>query len=198
VPAVEQPGRVLVIDADGDIADVVYAVLTDTGFTVSVLTDVQSDAIRTTVGQCEPDCVLLDGERPSGYGESWVEAVWLAGRSRSIPVIMFTTDVEAIHEVRDATSARSELAHFDAVLSKPFSFDELVDVVAGAVGHAVPFDVSPAAEVQRTARLKAKLEAAGAQDIHVSTRREWADFRTAHGTVVQLYWWQRDGVGDHE
>jgi hypothetical protein len=42
--------------------------------------------------------------------------------------------------------------------------------------------------------LRAKLEAAGAQEIHVSTRREWANFRTPDGTVVQLYWWQRDGV----
>ncbi len=28
----------------------------------------------------------------------------------------------------------------------------------------------------------------------VSTRREWANFRTGDGTLVQLYWWQRDGV----
>jgi hypothetical protein len=27
----------------------------------------------------------------------------------------------------------------------------------------------------------------------VSIRREWATFQTADGTVVQIYWWQRDG-----
>ena len=161
---------------------------------VSVLTDVQSDAIRVAVGQLEPDCVLLDGESRSGYGESWVEAVWLGGRSRSVPVIMFTADALAVREAREATSARSQLARFAAVLCKPFDLDELVDAAAGAVGHAAPFDASPAAEAQRTARLKAKLEAAGAQDLHVSTHREWATFHTADGTVVQLYWWQRAGV----
>jgi hypothetical protein len=86
------------------------------------------------------------------------------------------------------------MAAFNAVLAKPFDVDELVNVVARAVGHAVSFDPSPAAEPQRTARLKAKLEAAGAQEVHVSTRREWANFRTLDGTVVQIYWWQRDGV----
>ena len=139
------------IDADQDITGITYAVLTDAGFTVSVLAHVQSDAIRATVGQLEPDCVLLDGESPSGYGESWVDAVWLAGRSRPVPVIMFTSDQQAIGEVRDVTSDRSQMAQFDAVLSKPFNLDELVDVVTRAVGHAVLFDVSPAAEVERTA-----------------------------------------------
>jgi hypothetical protein len=39
-----------------------------------------------------------------------------------------------------------------------------------------------------------ELEAAGAQEIHLSAQREWANFKTANGTPVQLYWWQRDGV----
>jgi hypothetical protein len=37
-------------------------------------------------------------------------------------------------------------------------------------------------------------QAAGARDVHASTRREWANFLTANGTFIQLYWWQRDGV----
>ena len=193
-PVVEQHGRVLVIDADQDLVDIVYAVLTDAGFTVSVLTDVRSESIRVMVGQFEPDCVLLDAGNRASYGESWMDAAWLAGRSRPVPVIMVTTDQQAIREVGEATSARSQLAAFDAVLAKPFDIDELVDAVARAVGHAVPFDTSPAAEVLRTQGLKEKLEAAGAREVHTSSRREWANFRTQGDTLVQLYWWQRDGV----
>jgi hypothetical protein len=107
---------------------------------------------------------------------------------------MFTVDQQAVREAREATSERSKAARFEAALNKPFDLDELVDVVACAVGHAVPFDPSPAAEAQRTARLRSKLKAAGARKIHVSTRREWANFQTADDTLVQLYWWQRDGV----
>jgi hypothetical protein len=79
-------------------------------------------------------------------------------------------------------------------LNKPIDLDELLDVVASAVGRCVPFDASPAAGVGRTERQRAKLQAAGAQEIHLPTRREWANFKTADGTLVQMYWWQRDGV----
>lgn len=80
------------------------------------------------------------------------------------------------------------------MLSKPFDLDELVEVVTRAATHGIPYDTSAAAEAQRTTRLHEKLEAAGAREIHLSSRREWADFLTPDGTLVQLYWWQRDGV----
>jgi DNA-binding response OmpR family regulator len=194
-PAVtDHHGHVLVIDNDSDITDIVSAVLTDAGFMVSMLVNVEHDAVRTAIGRLEPDCVLLDGDGVGAYGQSWAEAAWLGTRDRHVPVIMFTVDQRAAREAREATSARSQAAQFEAVLNKPFDLDELVDVVARAVGHAVPFDPSPAAEAQRTAQLRAKLDAAGAQEIHVSIRREWATFQTTDGTLVQLYWWQRDGV----
>jgi DNA-binding response OmpR family regulator len=185
---------VLVIDDDRDIAEIVHAILTDAGFQVSVLTQVQSDAIRVAVGQQEPDCVLLDGQGLAGFGTSWLDADWLHARERPVPVIMFTVDVQAVEEAHEATTQRSQAARFAAVLSKPFDVDELVDTVAQSVGHAIPFDLSPQAETRRTDLLREKLEAAGAREIHLSTRREWANFRTQDGTRVQMYWWQRDGV----
>jgi CheY-like chemotaxis protein len=190
----DQPGQVLVIDTDQDIADVVYAVLSDAGYLVSVLASADPEALRTAVGQLEPDCVLLDGASPAGYGTSWTEAAWLSHRDRQVPVIMFTVDLPARHEAREVASERSQAAGFHTVMNKPFDLDELLDVVASAVGRSVRFDASPTAEAGRTERLRARLEAAGAEEIHLSTRREWATFKTADGTLVQLYWWQRDGV----
>jgi CheY-like chemotaxis protein len=187
-------GRVLVIDSDRDIAEIVHAVLTDAAFGVSILVDVRFDAIRIAVGQQEPDCVLLDGQSSADYGESWLDAAWMQTRVRPIPVIMVTADAPATREARELASARSHAARFEAVLSKPFDLDELVDCVARAIGHAVPFDPSPKGETERSAVLRAKLEAAGAHEIHTSTRREWANFRTEDGTTVQIYWWERDGV----
>jgi hypothetical protein len=115
-------------------------------------------------------------------------------RDRAVPVIMFSTHIAAVQEAQEHTSARSQAARFHAIITKPFDMDELVDTVASAVGAAVPFNSSSQAEEQRTSVLKQKLEAAGARDIHLSTRREWANFRTPDGTLVQIYWWQRDGV----
>jgi DNA-binding NtrC family response regulator len=189
-----QHGHVLIVDRDQDVASVAQVVLTDAGFRVSILVRAHPDTVRVTVGQLEPDCVLLDSDDNAEYGRAWELAAWFGTRERRVPVIMFTASQTAVREAREATSARSQAAQFDGVLSKPFDLDELVDIVAHAVGHAAPFDPAPGAEAQRTARLRAKLEAAGAQEIHTSTRREWANFRTADGTLVQIYWWQRDGV----
>lgn len=63
-------GKVLIIGNDGDISDIVSTVLTDAGFMVSIVTDMDPDAIRAAVGQLEPDCVLL-----SGGSVRWVTAV---------------------------------------------------------------------------------------------------------------------------
>ena len=172
-----QKRRVLVLDNDRDIAELVHAVLTDAGFEVSELTDLRSDAIRIAVGQQEPDCVLLDGASPGDFGESWLNAAWMQTRGRPIPVIMFTADAPAVREARELVSERSRAARFEAVLGKPFDLDELVDRVARATAHAVPFDLSPRGETRRTAVFRAKLEAAGARNIHLSSRRDGLTFR---------------------
>jgi len=186
--------RVLVLDSDRDIAELIHAVLTDAGFDVSELTDMRSDAIRIAVGRQEPDCVLLDGASSADFGESWLNAAWMQTRRRPIPVIMFTADAPAVREARELVSGRSRAARFEAVLGKPFDLDELVDRVARATGHALPFDPSPRGETRRTAAFRAKLEAAGARNIHMSSRREWTNFQTEDGATVQIYWWERDGV----
>jgi DNA-binding response OmpR family regulator len=186
--------RILVVEGHRDIGQILSMVLTDAGFLVSVLAHVTTDAIRTAVNQLEPDCVLLGEESSAGYGQSWDEAAWLGARDRVVPVIMLTVSKAEAVEARAGETPRSKAAKLQAVVDMPFDIDEVVDLVAAAVGHATPFDPSPVAEQQRSARLKAKLEAAGAQEIHLSTRREWANFRTADGTLVQIYWWEREHV----
>jgi DNA-binding response OmpR family regulator len=186
--------HVLVIDDDRDITELVHAVLTDEGFAVSVLHDQRPEAIRVAVNQLEPDCVLLDGESPKGYGESWGHAVWMRGRRRRVPLIMFSGHRYDAEEAMQRESERARDADFVGVITKPFDLDALVQAVAGAVEQAETFELTPHAERQRTVAMIARLKAAGAYNIHVSTRREWATFETADGACVQIYWWERDGV----
>jgi hypothetical protein len=63
-----------------------------------------------------------------------------------------------------------------------------------ALGQGTTFDRSPAGESARTTTMVARACAFGARDIHASTRREWVTFRTDDETLVQLYYWQQDGV----
>ena len=186
--------KVLIIDDVRDIGELVHAVLTDEGFAVATLYETDPDAIRAAVGRLEPDCILLDSQDVAGYGTSWGEAAWVQARGRRIPVIMFTADVAATREAEERETERSRAAGFAAILPKPFDIDELIEVVHRAAGQATPFDESADGERARTAALVERLRAAGARDIHASTRREWANFRNGGGAFLQLYWWQRDGV----
>lgn len=186
--------RVLIIDDDRDITDLVHAILTDEGFSVSVLHDQRPEAIRMVVNQLEPDCVLLDGESPRGYGESWGHASWMSGRNRRVPLIMFTGHRLDVREADTRESERSRQADFVSIVEKPFDLDTLVSAVSNAVGLSIPFSRAEEAEQARTRAFVERLQSAGARNVHVSTRREWANFETEDGTFVQVYWWQRDGV----
>ena len=199
--ATAQPrgGKVLIVEDDRVLGDLVHTILADEGYTASVLGApllgrVEPGALRAAVGRLEPDCVLLDSGGRGAPNASWAEAAWLHDRPRPVPVLMFTADARSTLEARAGVSARSRAASYFAVLDKPFDLDELLDAVGRAVAEAVPFDRSPAAEAARTAALVAKLEAAGARDVRPSARREWASFATPEGACVQLYWGQRDGV----
>jgi CheY-like chemotaxis protein len=185
--------RVLVVEDDSAIAEVLQALLKDEGYEVSVLRSLDPDAIRTAVGKIEPDCVVLDGQSPHGYGSSWGEAAWLRGRSRLVPAVMLTGHAAEIEEARQGSSSRSRAAGFNGVLAKPFELDVLSDAVAAATGASVPFDGSAAADATRTAKLCARLRAAGLTEVETSTQREWASF-TANRRRWLLYWSQGEGV----
>lgn len=187
-------GTVLIVDDDRDIAEVVRALLIDEGLTVSVMRSNDTNAIRTAVNQLEPDCVLLDGETPGGYGRSWEEAAWMASRARRVPVIMFSAGGQDIAEAQRRETERAIAASFAGVVGKPFDLDDLATAVHKAIGTSERFDGSTAGESRRTAAMVARAEELGARDIHASTRREWLSFRTADSTLVQVYYWQRDGV----
>ena len=186
--------RVLCVDDDRDVAEVVQAVLTDEGYNVSCLYEASGDTLARTVGMIEPDCVLLDGGGHTEYGEGWLEAAALHGRQRPVPVIMFTAHQTDAAEGAEGASDRAREAHFAAVLPKPFQLDELLAAVAAAVGQSAPFERGDAAETRRTEEFVEALQRAGATDIQPSTMREWATFRDPSGALVQIYWWQGRGV----
>lgn len=191
-PATRKP-RVLCIDDDRDVAEVVQAILADAGYAVSCLYDVTDDSIQRAMGRLEPDCVLLDGVPGTEYG-SWNSAAWIDKRKRYVPVIMFTAHHLDVLAATEGTSERSRDADFFAIIEKPFHVDKLLEAVENAVGQAVPFERTESAEKDRTQALVKALKARGAGDIEASRRREWATFRNRARGLMQIYWWQDRGV----
>jgi two-component system, NtrC family, nitrogen regulation response regulator NtrX len=128
--------RVLIVDDDEDIANLVEEVLSEDGYTVTIRRDARIEAIQEVVSQVQPDCVLLDGGVNGGYGESWQSAALIATRIPAVPVIMFTAHAGDFAEATENTSERSQAAGFVAVLSKPFELTELLRVVEIAVSQS--------------------------------------------------------------
>lgn len=189
------PYRVLLVDDDADIADVVLAILTDEGYSVDVLVDTSHQSVMAAVGMREPDCILLDGGSGPGYGSSWAEAAYLGARERPIPTIMFSAHAGDVREAQREESNRARAADFAAVLPKPFGLDDLLAAVATACGRSEQFEHTAAGDRERTLSLARRLRELGATDIRTSDRREWATFRRAHDDAIcQLYWWQRMGL----
>lgn len=190
-----QAPRVLLVDNDADILELVNAILTDDGYEVTILQETDHEAIAAAVGRTEPDCILLDSAGGPAFGGSWAEAAYLNKRTRAVPAVMFTAHANAVAEARSAETERAIQAGFAAVVSKPFTLDELLDAVGTAVGRSTRFDRSEAADRARTSELVEELRDAGATDIRTSERREWATFVSPDdGNLHQLYWWQRRGL----
>jgi DNA-binding response OmpR family regulator len=137
-------GSVLIVEDDQDISQIVGEVLSDEGFVISKLADAHPIVIRAEVGRLESDVVLLDGGDATGYGSSWMNAAWMRGRSRPIPVIMFTAHTSELAEAKLGVSERSKKAAFVGFLSKPFDLRVLVETVARIVEDpAVVRDLRP-------------------------------------------------------
>ena len=190
-----EPFRVLLVDNDRDVTDLVTAILDDEGYEVSAIEELDHESIARAVGRVEPDCLLLDSADGPEFGGSWTEAAYMSHRARKIPTIMFTAHADDAAEAREGASDRSMAAGFAAIVLKPFALDELVEAVATAVGRSVRFDRSEEGERERTESLVAELRAAGATDITTSSRREWATFTLPNDDrISQVYWWQRHGA----
>jgi two-component system chemotaxis response regulator CheY len=110
--------RVLVVDDDEPIRNVVTDVLIDEGFDVSVAVD-GSDALNSCRASC-PDLILLDLNMPGVDGRAFLSA-YRREEGRHAPVVIFSA-------VQNAHRAALEMAA-DGFLKKPFVIADLAAVV---------------------------------------------------------------------
>jgi DNA-binding response OmpR family regulator len=118
-------GRVLVVDDDPDVREVVSTALGDAGYDAIVAAD--GVAALELARAVAPDAVVLDVRMPLLTGEEVHRALRHDGATRYVPVIFLSAQKNA------KDKARVLLEGADDYVTKPFDTDELVARVTGAI-----------------------------------------------------------------
>jgi two-component system chemotaxis response regulator CheY len=124
--------RVLVIDDDPSIRQVVTYVLTDEGHEVAEAAD--GAAALAAIARQHPDVILLDMKMPGLDGWAFVER-YRARYGRRAPIVVLTAAQDA---ARRAAEVEAE-AH----LAKPFDLDAVIELVAAFAREVGPGRPSP-------------------------------------------------------
>lgn len=114
-------GKILAVDDDKDILDVIQYILEDSGYEVHALSDgtLLFDKIRSLT----PDLILLDIMLGNLDGRELCRAVKTSEETRNIPVVM----ISASH----VAGSIDQKGAPDSFIAKPFDINDLLGVVKG-------------------------------------------------------------------
>lgn len=190
------PKRVVVLDDDRDVADVIQTILIDEGFAVSCLYGPDAETMQLAIKKLAPDCVILDGGGKKPADDVWTVARFLAEHQPVIPTVLLTGDQRNREEAMLGESERARSSSVTATVAKPFDIDRLVSAVRNAMGATTPSGLSRKVAIGETQRLLERLRAAGAHDLRISDAgREWVTFRAKpNGDLFKVYRWQAAGT----
>jgi two-component system, OmpR family, phosphate regulon response regulator PhoB len=137
--AVPQMSRVLVVEDESAIAELIAVNLRHAGFDVTLAAD--ATAAQQALDRVLPDLVLLDWMLP---GQSGLELArrWRAqARTREVPLIMLTARGEEADKITGLDAGA------DDYLSKPFSVKELLARIRAVLRRKAPQALDTAVEV---------------------------------------------------
>lgn len=113
--------KVLVIDDEPEITDIVQTFLTESGYSVDVLNNAR-DAV-TRAKEFKPDVILLDIMMPGADGYTVCQWIKAEPELAAVPVIFLTG------KDRNDDQGRSFKAGGDMFIKKPFSCERLLEIV---------------------------------------------------------------------
>ena len=108
--------KILLIDDDEDLVDLVKYILELKGFEVNI--HPTGLRVADVVRRCNPNLILLDIRL---YGTSGIEICKQLKRRHNIPILLFSADKRQGDAYADCDA--------DGFLSKPFSIDELMNTI---------------------------------------------------------------------
>lgn len=109
--------RILLIDDDKDLSEIIEYILKSKGFVV-YLEDATSSNFSDVVGRLNPDIILLDVLL---YGKSGTEICKELKRKFDIPILLFTADTKKGEAFADCDA--------DGFIPKPFNIPDLIKAI---------------------------------------------------------------------
>jgi len=113
--------KILAVDDNEDILEIIKLILEDFGYEVTTLTD--GTAIFDAIKKDHPDLILLDVMLGNADGRELCRAIKAKTETMDIPVIL----VSASHQVAERFTLNSGAP--DDFLAKPFDINELLNIV---------------------------------------------------------------------
>jgi DNA-binding response OmpR family regulator len=115
--------KILVVDDDPDILELVKIMLTMNNFKVEALARWQD--IDDTIESFRPDLVLLDVSLGGADGRDICKNMRLTKETSNIPVILFSANAEMGKYIKEC--------HAHAFVAKPFELSHLVNTIKSCV-----------------------------------------------------------------
>lgn len=115
------PQRILIVEDEPAVADLIEAVLTGEGYTVAIARDGAKGLMLAR--EWSPDLILMDIMLPAVDGTTAIRRLKADAETAEIPIV-------AMSAGRNIRSQSDELSNADAALSKPFDIDALLTQVA--------------------------------------------------------------------
>ena len=125
-----QNKRILVVEDEAPIRDMLRFALERAEFRVSLAGDVPEARVR--IAESRPDLILLDWMMPGVSGIEFTRELKGTAMTRDIPVIMVTARAEEEDTVRGLNVG------CDDYISKPFSFPELTARIQAVLRRTLP------------------------------------------------------------
>ncbi len=120
----EQELKVLVVEDDEGIADLIAWVLQDAGFEVHTETAIAG--AHRAIDECHPRVVITDLVLPDGLGSDFINELKQQPKNNDVASVLISAHPQAL--------AHAKASKADAYLSKPFDLDDLNRVVGDLVG----------------------------------------------------------------
>jgi CheY-like chemotaxis protein len=113
--------RVLVVEGDDDIREMISEVLSRAGY--AVVPAASGQEALDEIGQVKPDVILLDLSMPDMDGPTFQKKQVAIDNENAAPLVLVASPVGGIETYSGVSAA--------AVFPKPFDMGKLLDVLAG-------------------------------------------------------------------